>query len=46
MLFEGQGFVDVDTEVFDAMAGGYWLVINDEGWVVGEVFSPILAKSG
>jgi hypothetical protein len=46
MLFEGQGFIDVDAEVLDATAGRYWLVIDDEGLVEGEVFSPIFAKSG
>jgi hypothetical protein len=46
MLFEGHGFIDVYAKVLDAAARGYWLVVDNEGWVVGEVFSPVFAKSG
>jgi hypothetical protein len=46
MLLEGQGFVDMDTEVLDAMAGGYWLVVDNEGRVQGEVICLVFAVSG
>jgi hypothetical protein len=41
MSFEGEGFIDVNTEVFDASAWLYILIIYCKWWVVGEFFCLI-----
>jgi hypothetical protein len=46
MWVEGEEFVDVNAEVFDAVARRYGLVIYCESWIVGEVFCLVSAVMG
>jgi hypothetical protein len=41
VLFEGEGFVDLNAEVLDASAWLYGLIVYCERWVVGEVFGLV-----